>query len=353
MGCLYVDRDASGAGRVSDAVVQRMRDSAAGRLPGARPLLLFPEGTTTNGRFLLPFKTGAFLAGLPVRPVVIRYGEVRLGAGRWRLPARGRAVRGAGRLAGTRLAGLAHATQSAERWTPALPPRPQGRFSPCWEMIPAARHIFLCMANPVRRRGCSGPEWQRGQRGQRGRAAAQELLAWVCVDAGAPARRRGCSRATARPRRKRITAHTPSPGAQRDLLRAAGVPAQRRGARRPKALRRQRAQAHGERRPLARAEQAAEVARGCGSGGGCGRRARRHPWLAWRAPLWVGGEPQLAAFRPRPAQHSLSRVSLLLPTLPTRRAPGQLDFAGLQPTAATYHDKMDLMKRLKAEHGLE
>ena len=105
--------------------------------------------------------------------------------------------------------------------------------------------------------------------------------------------------------------------------------------------------------PLARAEEAAEVARACGSGGSCGRRARRHPWLAWRAPLWVGGEPQLAAFRLRPAQHSLSCVSLPLPTPPTRRAPGQLDFAGLQPTAATYHDKMDLMKRLKAEYGLE
>lgn len=77
MGCLYVDRTASGGGRVSDAVVQRMTDMAAGRLPGARPLLLFPEGTTTNGSYLLPFKTGAFLAGLPVRPVVIRYGEVR------------------------------------------------------------------------------------------------------------------------------------------------------------------------------------------------------------------------------------------------------------------------------------
>lgn len=81
MGCLYVDREASGrggaTGRVSDAVVQRMRDMAAGRRPHGRPLLLFPEGTTSNGHFLLPFKTGAFLAGLPLRPVVMRYSEVR------------------------------------------------------------------------------------------------------------------------------------------------------------------------------------------------------------------------------------------------------------------------------------
>lgn len=129
MGCLYVDREASArkrgsasgapsadsgstngsagsdsdaAGaqpRVSDAVRRRMDDVATGRLPGARPLLLFPEGTTTNGRFLLPFKTGAFLAGQPLQPVVIRYGE--------------------------------------------------DRVSPAWEMIPAARHLFLMLCNPV------------------------------------------------------------------------------------------------------------------------------------------------------------------------------------------------------------
>lgn len=31
------------------------------------------QGTTTNGHCLLPFKTGAFLAGVPVQPYVIRY----------------------------------------------------------------------------------------------------------------------------------------------------------------------------------------------------------------------------------------------------------------------------------------
>jgi lysophosphatidylcholine acyltransferase/lyso-PAF acetyltransferase len=37
-----------------------------------RPMLLFPEGTTSNGQMLLPFKTGAFLAGVPVLPVIIK-----------------------------------------------------------------------------------------------------------------------------------------------------------------------------------------------------------------------------------------------------------------------------------------
>ena len=85
MGCLYVDREAvakdDSQPRVSDLVRQRMADMAAGRLPPhSRPLLLFPEGTTTNGRFLLPFKTGAFLAGQPLQPVVLRYGDGVVGA---------------------------------------------------------------------------------------------------------------------------------------------------------------------------------------------------------------------------------------------------------------------------------
>ena len=36
-------------------------------------VLLFPEGTTTNGRTLISFKLGAFAPGFPIQPVVIRY----------------------------------------------------------------------------------------------------------------------------------------------------------------------------------------------------------------------------------------------------------------------------------------
>ena len=39
------------------------------------------QGTTTNGEYLLPFKSGAFLAGAPVQPVLIHYGKVCLPAG--------------------------------------------------------------------------------------------------------------------------------------------------------------------------------------------------------------------------------------------------------------------------------
>lgn len=40
---------------------------------GPQPMCLFPEATTTNGRYLLPFKTGAFVPGVPVKPLVLEY----------------------------------------------------------------------------------------------------------------------------------------------------------------------------------------------------------------------------------------------------------------------------------------
>merc|ERR1711972_949431 len=41
--------------------------------PGQRPMLIFPEGTTTNGEDLLDFRKGAFVSGMPVRPAIIVY----------------------------------------------------------------------------------------------------------------------------------------------------------------------------------------------------------------------------------------------------------------------------------------
>ncbi len=36
-------------------------------------LLIFPEGTTTNGQQLLEFQRGAFATGKPVQPMLLRY----------------------------------------------------------------------------------------------------------------------------------------------------------------------------------------------------------------------------------------------------------------------------------------
>lgn len=45
-------------------------------------MLMFPEGTTTNGRALIKFKPGAFLAGVPVQPVLLHYPN-KLDSIRW------------------------------------------------------------------------------------------------------------------------------------------------------------------------------------------------------------------------------------------------------------------------------
>ncbi|KAF7653566.1 hypothetical protein LDENG_00081420 [Lucifuga dentata] len=45
-------------------------------------MLMFPEGTTTNGTALIKFKPGAFLAGVPVQPVLLHYPN-KLDTVRW------------------------------------------------------------------------------------------------------------------------------------------------------------------------------------------------------------------------------------------------------------------------------
>ncbi|MEO5809358.1 MAG: 1-acyl-sn-glycerol-3-phosphate acyltransferase [Sphingomicrobium sp.] len=71
---LYIERAARG-----DAHGQVRR--IAERLAGPRPLALFPEGTTSHGRHLLPFRSTLLAAvapppsGIHVRPVAIDYGD--------------------------------------------------------------------------------------------------------------------------------------------------------------------------------------------------------------------------------------------------------------------------------------
>lgn len=70
--CIYVTRESQG--NRSDAV-EHIRErieavQAGSHLP---PLLIFPEGTTSNGRYVLPFKRGAFSNLQPVKVVCLRY----------------------------------------------------------------------------------------------------------------------------------------------------------------------------------------------------------------------------------------------------------------------------------------
>ncbi|KAK8928828.1 Lysophospholipid acyltransferase LPEAT1 [Platanthera zijinensis] len=95
LGCVFVQREskASDFKGVSGVVTERIQE--AHQNSHAPRMLLFPEGTTTNGHYLLPFKTGAFLAKVPVLPVLLRY--------------------------------------------------PYKRFSPAWDSISGGRHVILLL----------------------------------------------------------------------------------------------------------------------------------------------------------------------------------------------------------------
>lgn len=99
LGCVYVQRESKSSDfkGVSGVVTERVRE--AHRDKSAPMMMLFPEGTTTNGDYLLPFKTGAFLARAPVLPVILRY--------------------------------------------------PYQRFSPAWDSISGARHVFFLLCQFV------------------------------------------------------------------------------------------------------------------------------------------------------------------------------------------------------------
>ena len=84
MGSVFVERTAdtkrAGAGQKhgQGSVLQERIREVDGLMRAApagphKPVAVFAEGTTSNGEYVLPFKRGAFLAGVPVRPLVVIY----------------------------------------------------------------------------------------------------------------------------------------------------------------------------------------------------------------------------------------------------------------------------------------
>ncbi|CAN1835834.1 Lysophospholipid acyltransferase LPEAT1 [Linum perenne] len=73
LGCVFVQRESKSSDFKGVAGIVTERIKEAQENPSVPMMMLFPEGTTTNGDFLLPFKTGGFLAGAPVVPVILRY----------------------------------------------------------------------------------------------------------------------------------------------------------------------------------------------------------------------------------------------------------------------------------------
>ncbi|GMH00564.1 hypothetical protein Nepgr_002403 [Nepenthes gracilis] len=68
MQVIYVNRFSSSSRK--QAVNEIKRKASCSRFPR---LLLFPEGTTSNGRALISFQLGAFIPGYPIQPVTVRY----------------------------------------------------------------------------------------------------------------------------------------------------------------------------------------------------------------------------------------------------------------------------------------
>ncbi|XP_042508002.1 lysophospholipid acyltransferase LPEAT1-like isoform X2 [Macadamia integrifolia] len=99
LGCVYVQRESKSSDfkGVSGIVTERVKEAHQNKF--APMIMLFPEGTTTNGDFLLPFRTGAFLSKSPVLPVILRY--------------------------------------------------PYRRFSPAWDSITGVRHMILLLCQFV------------------------------------------------------------------------------------------------------------------------------------------------------------------------------------------------------------
>ncbi|XP_022872374.1 lysophospholipid acyltransferase LPEAT2-like [Olea europaea var. sylvestris] len=71
MQVIYVDRFSQSSRK--HAVNEIKRKASSDQFPR---VLLFPEGTTTNGRVLISFQLGAFIPGYPIQPVIVRYPHV-------------------------------------------------------------------------------------------------------------------------------------------------------------------------------------------------------------------------------------------------------------------------------------
>lgn len=79
LGCIFVKRTEKGdRNQVINQVIEKQNAIQEGN--DSSSLLIFSEGTTSNGSSVLPFKKGAFLSNLPVKPylILLNKGELSL-----------------------------------------------------------------------------------------------------------------------------------------------------------------------------------------------------------------------------------------------------------------------------------
>ena len=71
IGCLYFDRGSKDSKQqVMKQMEERFKLIEKGLYP---PLIMNAEGGTTNGRYIIKFKKGAFVGNYPCKPVVLKY----------------------------------------------------------------------------------------------------------------------------------------------------------------------------------------------------------------------------------------------------------------------------------------
>lgn len=73
MGCLFITREGSEEKRLNNINKIEERQLLIENEGLFRPLVVFPEGGTTNGTSIIPFKKGAFVSELSVKPMVVSY----------------------------------------------------------------------------------------------------------------------------------------------------------------------------------------------------------------------------------------------------------------------------------------
>lgn len=68
---IFIKREGSAKANMVELIANRIHKITEHK--GYRPIVIFPEGTTTNGQCLITYKRGAFAAGATVQPVLLQY----------------------------------------------------------------------------------------------------------------------------------------------------------------------------------------------------------------------------------------------------------------------------------------
>ena len=78
IGCIFVGRDSSSSRSTArEAVAHRLKGMMDGSSKVESQLVVFPEGTTTNGLGILEFRRGSFESAVPIQPVRIEYSNLQ------------------------------------------------------------------------------------------------------------------------------------------------------------------------------------------------------------------------------------------------------------------------------------